>query len=207
MIIPFRKNTQQIKSIATHIPDNDDNSSIIDIFSFLLKERVIFLSQEITPDLSNLIISQLLWLDSISSEEIKIYINSPGGSVYDGLAIYDVMQSIESPISTVAVGLAASMAAIILLSGTKGLRKALPHSRVLLHQPLGWADGQASDIEIANQEIQKTKKELFGIIEKHTQEIPEIIINTCDRDKWLTAEESLTYGKQGIIDSIVQYKK
>ena len=172
-----------------------------DIFSRLLRERIIFLGTQIDDMVANLVVAQLLYLDSVDSgKDISIYINSPGGSVTAGLAIYDTMQHIRADVSTICLGQAASMGAFLLSSGTKGKRLALPHSRVLIHQPLGGAQGQATDIEIQAQEILRIKKTLNEILASNTgQDIAKIEKDT-DRDYIMTPEEALTYG---MIDKVI----
>lgn len=173
-----------------------------DIYSRLLKDRIVFLGDEVTDHLANSIVAQLLFLESDSPDrDINLYINSPGGSVSAGLAIYDTLQYIKCPVSTIAVGMAASMAAVLLASGTKGKRLALPNARVMIHQPLGGARGQASDIEIQAREILKTRKLLNGILEKHTgQPLSRIEVDT-DRDYYMTADEALAYG---LVDRVIE---
>ena len=170
----------------------------------LLKNRIILLSGEINDNTANVIIAQLLYLDSISNDDISIYINSPGGSVTAGLGIYDTMQLCQCDISTTCTGMAASMAAVLLTAGEKGKRTALPHSRVLIHQPMGGAEGQASDIEIAAREIKKLKGELYDIISKHSGKSIKQIEKDADRDYWMSAEEAVKYG---MIDSILSRTK
>ena len=172
-----------------------------DIYSRLLKDRIIFLGDEIDDTLANSIVAQLLFLESESPDrDISIYINSPGGSVSAGLAIYDTMQFVKCDVSTIVVGMAASMAAVLLAAGTKGKRIALPNSRVMIHQPLGGAQGQASDIEIQAREIVKTKELLNGILVTHTGQPMKRIKTDSDRDFWMSAPESLAYG---IVDKVI----
>ena len=172
-----------------------------DIYSRLLKDRIIFLGDEIDDTLANSIVAQLLFLESESPDrDISIYINSPGGSVSAGLAIYDTMQFVKCDISTIVVGMAASMAAVLLAAGTKGKRIALPNSRVMIHQPLGGAQGQASDIEIQAREIVKTKELLNGILVTHTGQPMKRIKTDSDRDFWMSAPEALAYG---IVDKVI----
>lgn len=166
----------------------------MDVFSKLIQERQIFLGTEIYPDVANIINAQLLYLDSVSDDDITILVNTPGGSVMDGLSIYDTMNYINSDVSTITVGMAASMGSIIASSGTKGKRFILPHSRFLLHQPLGGCKGQASDIEIEYKEIQKMKDELYKILSENTGQEYDKIYKDADRDFWLTADESVEYG-------------
>ena len=172
-----------------------------DIFSRLLKERIIMLSGEVNDDTANLIVAQLLFLESEDPDkDIYLYINSPGGSITSGMAIYDTMQYIRPDVATICTGLAASMGSVLLCAGAQGKRSALEHSRVMIHQPLGGAEGQASDIEIAAREIMKTKKELYTIISKHSKQPIEKVEKDGDRDFWLTALEAKDYG---MIDEIL----
>ena len=173
----------------------------VDVFSYLIRDRIIFLGTEIDTPIANTIIAQLLYLASMSNDRISLYINSPGGSVYAGLAIYDTIQYIKPVVQTVSIGLSASMAAVILAGGEKGMRSALPHSRILIHQPLGEAKGQASEIEITYKQIEIVKKELYEILAKHTGQNIERIRTDADRDYWLTAQEAKDYG---IIDSVYE---
>jgi ATP-dependent Clp protease, protease subunit len=180
------------------------NVTQVDVFSRLMMERVIFLGTEIDDSVSNIIQAQLLYLESIDEESpIQIYINSPGGSVYSGLGIYDTMQYIKPEVSTICTGLAASMAAVLLCAGTKGKRFALPHSRIMIHQPLGGAEGQASDIEITAKEIGKLKNELYEIISKHTGQTVKKVHADSDRDYWMKSIEAKEYG---MIDAILERK-
>ena len=173
-----------------------------DIYSRLLKDRIIFLGSEIIDDVANSIVAQMLFLESEDPEkDISIYINSPGGSVTAGLAIYDTMQYIKPQVSTICVGLAASMAAILLAGGAKGKRLALPNAEVMIHQPLGGARGQASDIEIQAKNIIKTKERMNRILASHTGQDYETIARDTDRDNYMTADEALTYG---LIDKIIE---
>ena len=161
----------------------------------LFKDRVIFLGTQIDDYTANTLQAQLLYLDSVDpGKDISIYINSPGGSVYAGLGIYDTMQFISSDVSTICTGMAASMAAVLLVAGTEGKRAALRHSRVMIHQPLGGAQGQASDIEITAREIQKLKKELYAIISEHSHTDYDKVWADSDRDYWMTSQEALEYG-------------
>ena len=172
-----------------------------DIFSRLLRERIIFLGTQIDDMVANLVVAQLLLLDSENPEkDIMLYINSPGGSVTAGFAIYDTMQHIRADVSTICLGQAASMGAFLLSSGTKGKRMALPHSRVLIHQPLGGAQGQATDIEIQAQEILRIKKSLNEILASNTRQVITKIEKDTDRDYIMTPEEALTYG---MIDKVI----
>ena len=176
-----------------------------DIFSRLLNDRIIMLSDEVNDATASIVIAQLLYLEGQDAEkDISLYINSPGGSVSAGMAIYDTMQYIKPDVATICTGLAASMGSVLLCAGQKGKRTALEHSKVMIHQPLGGAQGQASDIEIAAREILKTKEELYSIIAKHTGKSIKKIEKDGDRDYWLTAKEALEYG---IIDEILVNKK
>ena len=173
-----------------------------DIYSRLLKDRIIFLGSEIVDDVANSIVAQMLFLESEDPDkDINIYINSPGGSVTAGLAIYDTMQYIKPQVSTICVGLAASMAAILLAGGAKGKRLALPNAEVMIHQPLGGARGQASDIEIQAKNIIKTKERMNRILASHTGQDYETVARDTDRDNYMTADEALKYG---LIDKIIE---
>jgi len=178
----------------------------VDVFSKLLDERVIFLSTEVDSDVCNIIKAQMMYLDSISDDDISIYIDSPGGSVYSGLGLLDVMDFVKSDIATVNTGLAASMAAVILCSGKKGKRKALKRSRTMIHQPLGYGGWvqQASDMEIEAKEINSLKKELYEIISDRTSQTYERVYKDGDRDYWMTAQDAKKYG---MIDEIITYRK
>ena len=181
------------------------NVTQMDVFSRLMMDRIIFLGTEINDYTANTIQAQLLYLDSVdSSKEISIYLNSPGGSVTAGLGIYDTMQFVSSPIATICTGVAASMAAVLLVSGQEGKRSALPHSRVMIHQPLGGVQGQASDIEITAREIQKFKKELYTIIADHSHTPFDKVWADSDRDYWMTAQEAKEYG---MIDQVLEKRK
>ncbi|MBP3848314.1 MAG: ATP-dependent Clp endopeptidase proteolytic subunit ClpP [Pyramidobacter sp.] len=172
-----------------------------DIYSRLLKDRIIFIGDEIDDTLANSVVAQLLFLESESPDrDISIYINSPGGSVSAGLAIYDTMQFVKCDVSTIVVGMAASMAAVLLAAGAKGKRIALPNSRVMIHQPLGGARGQASDIEIQAREIIKTKETLNGILVSHTGQSMKKVKADSNRDFWMSAPEALAYG---IVDKVI----
>jgi ATP-dependent Clp protease, protease subunit len=171
------------------------NVTQMDVFSRLMMDRIIFLGMPIDDYVANVIQAQLLYLDSADpGKDISIYINSPGGSVYAGLGIYDTMQFISSKVATICTGMAASMAAVLLVAGSQGKRSALKHSRVMIHQPMGGAQGQASDIEITAREIQKLKKELYTIIADHSGSTYERIEKDSDRDYWMTATEAKEYG-------------
>ncbi len=184
------------------IEERQLNVAQMDVFSRLMMDRIIFLGCPINDEVANIIQAQLLFLDSNGYDsDISLYINSPGGSVYDGLGIYDTMQTIGSDIHTICTGMAASMASVLLAAGTAGKRSALTHSRVMIHQPLGGAEGQASDIEITAREILKLKHELYQILSDHTGKDIDIIRRDADRDFWMTSQEALEYG---MIDQIVK---
>lgn len=189
----------------TIIEERQLNVAQMDVFSRLMMDRIIFLGTQVDDYTANVIQAQLLYLDSADpGKDISIYLNSPGGSVYAGLGIYDTMQYINSNVSTICTGMAASMAAVLLVAGTTGKRFALKHSRVMIHQPMGGAQGQASDIEITAREIQKLKKELYTIIAEHSNNPFERIEKDSDRDYWMTANEALEYG---MIDSVLTRTK
>ena len=180
------------------------NVTQMDVFSRLMMDRIIFLGTEVNDYTANVIQAQLLYLDSVDSErDISIYLNTPGGSVYAGLGIYDTMQFISSRVGTICTGMAASMGAVLLVAGEKGMRAALPHSRVMIHQPLGGIQGQASDIEITAREILKLKDELYQIISNHSGQTMDKIRQDADRDYWMTANEALEYG---MIDKVYTKK-
>jgi ATP-dependent Clp protease protease subunit len=186
----------------TIIEERQLNVAQMDVFSRLMMDRIIFLGTQVDDYAANVIQAQLLYLDSADhGKDIYIYINSPGGSVYAGYGIYDTMQYIGCDIHTICTGMAASMAAVLLVAGTKGKRTALPHSRVMIHQPLGGAQGQASDIEITAREIVKIKKEIYTIISDHSGQPYEKVVLDGDRDFWMTAEEAREYG---MIDSVLK---
>ena len=177
------------------------NVAQMDVFSRLMMDRIIFLGTEVNDYTANVIQAQLLYLDSSDpGKDVSIYINSPGGSVYAGLGIYDTMQYISSDVSTICTGMAASMAAVLLVAGEKGKRFALRHSRVMIHQPMGGAQGQASDIEITAREIKKLKHELYTIIADHSGQPFDRVEKDSDRDYWMTADEAKEYG---MIDSVL----
>ncbi len=181
------------------------NVTQMDVFSRLMMDRIIFLGTEVNDYTANVIQAQLLYLDSVDSDrDISIYLNTPGGSVYAGLGIYDTMQFVKSKVSTICTGMAASMGAVLLVAGEKGMRAALPHSRVMIHQPLGGIQGQASDIEITAREILKLKDELYQIISDHSGQAMEKIRQDADRDYWMTAKEALEYG---MIDKVYSREK
>ena len=183
------------------IEERQMNIAIFDVFSRLMMDRIIFLGVPINDYVANIIQAQLLFLESADSErEIRIYLNTPGGSVYAGLGIYDTMQYIRPDVSTICTGMAASMGAVLLTAGASGKRTALKHSRVMIHQPLGGASGQASDIEITAKEIQKLKKELYEIIANHSGTDYKKVWKDGDRDYWMTAEEAKSYG---MIDEVL----
>ena len=185
----------------TIIEERPMNVAQMDVFSRLMMDRIIFLGTQINDYTANVIQAQLLFLDSSEpGKDISIYINSPGGSVYAGYGIYDTMQFIESDVSTICTGMAASMASVLLVAGTEGKRFALPHSRVMIHQPLGGMQGQASDLEIAAREILKVKEELYTILSKHSGQPYEAIQRDSDRDYWMTAPEAKAYG---MVDEIL----
>lgn len=189
----------------TIIEERQLNIATMDVFSRLMMDRIIFLGVPIDDYVANIIQAQLLFLESVdASKDIQIYLNTPGGSVYAGLGIYDTMQYIAPDIATICTGMAASMGAILLCAGTKGKRTALKHSRILIHQPMGGASGQASDIEITAKEIQKIKKELYEIIAAHTDQTYKKIWRDGDRDFWMTSEEAKEYG---MIDEILVKNK
>lgn len=181
------------------------NVTQLDVFSRLMMDRIIFLGTQIDDYTANTLQAQLLYLDSVDNgKDISIYVNSPGGVVTAGLGIYDTMQFISSDVATICTGMAASMAAVLLVSGTEGKRSALPHSRVMIHQPLGGVQGQASDIEIEAREIMKMKKELYTIISNHSHQTYDKVWQDSDRNYWMTAEEAKEYG---MIDTVLTRKK
>ena len=185
----------------TIIEERQLNVATMDVFSRLMMDRIIFLGAPIYDDAANIIQAQLLFLESVDpSKDIQIYINSPGGSVSAGLGIYDTMQLISCDVATICTGLAASMGAVLLTAGAEGKRSALPHSRVMIHQPLGGAQGQASDIEITAREIIKTKRELYEILSAHTGVDIAKIEQDADRDYWMTSYEARDYG---LIDQVL----
>jgi ATP-dependent Clp protease, protease subunit len=183
------------------IEERPMNMAIMDVFSRLMMDRIIFLGTGIDDYVGNIITAQLLFLESLDAQkDIQIYLNSPGGSVYAGLGIYDTMQYVRPDVATICVGMAASMGAVLLCAGTEGKRTALKHSRVMIHQPLGGASGQASDIEITAKEIQKLKKELYDIISTHSGKTYDQVWADSDRDYWMTANEAKEYG---MIDEVL----
>lgn len=179
---------------------SSDGERVYDIYSRLLQDRIIILSGEIDDNISNSVVSQLLYLDSVNNDNISIYINSPGGSITAGMAIYDTMNFVKSKVSTICIGMSASMAAFLLSSGEKGLRFALPNSEVMIHQPLGGASGQATEIKIAAERILKLKSKLNKILSQNTGKPLKEIENDTERDYFLDAKEALNYG---LIDKII----
>lgn len=191
--------------VPTVVEQTGAGERAYDIYSRLLKERIIFIGSEIDDYMASSIIAQLLFLQSEDpKKDINIYINSPGGVVSSGLAIYDTMQIVTPDISTICVGMAASMAQVLLCGGTKGKRFALPNSRIMMHQPMGGTRGQTTDIEIYTKEMLRTRDTLFGIIAEHTGKTIEQISRDAERDNYMTAEEAIAYG---ICDKIIEKKK
>jgi ATP-dependent Clp protease protease subunit len=202
--LKFDKYTSIVNDYITPyiIEERPMNITQLDVFSRLMKDRIIFLGVPIYDDVSNIIQAQLLFLESQDAErDIQIYINSPGGSVYAGLGIYDTMQYLNPDISTICTGMAASMAAVLLCAGAEKKRFALPHARVMIHQPMGGTQGQASDIEIEAREIQKLKKELYEIIAHHSGKSYEKVWEDSDRNYWMIAQEAQEYG---MIDEVLK---
>jgi ATP-dependent Clp protease protease subunit len=193
-------------SKKSNLTSFDASGLPLDVFSKLLDERIIFLSTEVDSDVCNIIKAQMMYLDSLSDDDISIYIDSPGGSVYSGLGLLDVMDFVNCDISTVNTGLAASMAAVILCSGKKGKRRALKRSRTMIHQPLGYGGWvqQASDMEIEAKEINSLKKELYEIISDRTNQSYDRVYKDGDRDYWMTAQDAKKYG---MIDEIITHRK
>ena len=188
----------------TIIEERKLNVASMDVFSRLMMDRIIFLGVPIDDDVANIIQAQLLFLASTDpGADISLYINTPGGQVTSGLAIYDTMQLVEPDVATICTGMAASMGSVLLCAGAKGKRSCLPHSKVLIHQPLGGAQGQASDIMIAAKEIEKTRKELYDIISEHSGQPYEKVFADAHRDYWMTAQEALEYG---MVDEILSKK-
>ncbi|MCH2034411.1 MAG: ATP-dependent Clp endopeptidase proteolytic subunit ClpP [Tenacibaculum sp.] len=186
------------------IEERQLNVAIFDVFSRLMMDRIIFLGTGINDQVANIIQAQLLFLESVdANKDISIYINSPGGGVYAGLGIYDTMQFIKPDVATICTGMAASMGAVLMCAGEKGKRSALPHSRIMIHQPLGGAQGQASDMEITVKEIGKLKKELYDIISKHSGQPYDKVHEDSDRDYWMKADEAKAYG---MIDEVLSRK-
>ena len=196
----FRAHSQGYVS-PTIIEERQLNVAAMDVFSRLMMDRIIFLGAPIYDDAANIIQAQLLFLESVDAEkDVQLYINSPGGSVSAGLGIYDTMQLVSCDVATICTGMAASMGAVLLTAGAQGKRSALPHSRVMIHQPLGGVQGQASDIEITAREIAKTKRELYEILSEHSGVNIDRIAADADRDYWLTAAEAKEYG---LIDKVL----
>ena len=190
--------------VPTVLERTHEGERAYDIYSRLLKDRIIFLGSAINDQVANSIIAQLLFLEKENpKKDIIMYIQSPGGHVTAGLAIYDTMQYIRPDVSTVCIGLAASMGAVLLTAGAKGKRFALPHAEVMIHQPLGGVEGQASDIQIHAQHIIKTKERLNGILAKHSGAPMKMVEKDTDRDNFLSAEEAKAYGKKGLIDAVI----
>ena len=189
----------------TIIEERQLNVATMDVFSRLMMDRIIFLGAPIYDDAANIIQAQLLFLESVDPEkDIQIYVNSPGGSVSAGLGIYDTMQVVSPDVATICTGMAASMGAVLLAAGAAGKRSALPHSRVMIHQPLGGTQGQASDIEITAREILRTKRELYDILSLHTGQTVKKIERDADRDYWLSSEEAKAYG---LIDEVLSKRE
>lgn len=187
--------------IPTIIEKNEMGERAYDIYSRLLKDRIVILNGEINDNTANVVVAQLLYLDSLNHDDISLYINSPGGSITSGMAIYDTMNFIKSDVSTICVGMAASMAAFLLAVGEKGKRFILPNAEVMIHQPLGGVQGQATEIKIAAERILKLKKKLNNILSKRTGKDIEIINNDTERDYFMDSEEALNYG---IVDKILK---
>lgn len=204
--LTYHRYSSAINSYITPniIEERQLNVASMDVFSRLMMDRIIFLGVPIDDDVANIIQAQLLFLETTDNDrDISIYLNSPGGSVYAGLGIYDTMQLVRPDVCTICTGMAASMAAVLMTAGAKGKRSALPHSRIMIHQPMGGAQGQASDIEITAQEIQKLKKELYEIIAYHSGQPYDKVWADSDRDFWMTAAEAKEYG---MIDEILERK-
>jgi ATP-dependent Clp protease protease subunit len=183
------------------IEERPMNIAVMDVYSRLMMDRIIFLGYPINDEVANIVTAQMLFLESTDrTRDIQMYINSPGGSVYSGLGVYDTMQYITPDVSTICIGMAASMAQVLLCAGTKGKRTALRHSRIMMHQPSGAIGGQASDIEITVNEIRKIKKNLYEIIANHTGKTLKQVEKDCDRDYWLTSEEAKEYG---LVDEVL----
>ena len=183
------------------IEERPMNIAVMDVYSRLMMDRIIFLGYPINDEVANIVTAQLLFLESTDrTRDIQMYINSPGGSVYSGLGVYDTMQYISPDVSTICIGMAASMAAILLTAGTKGKRTALKHSRIMLHQPSGSIGGQASDIEITVNEIKKIKKNLYDVLSFHTGKSVKQVEKDCERDYWLTSQEGKDYG---LVDEVL----
>ena len=183
------------------IEERPMNVAVMDVYSRLMMDRIIFLGYPLNDEVANIITAQMLFLESTDRHrDIQMYINCPGGSVYSGLGVYDTMQYITPDVSTICIGMAASMAAVLMCAGTKGKRTALKHARVMMHQPSGAIGGQASDIEITVNEIKKIKRELYEIISYHTGKPPKQVEKDCDRDFWMTSTESKEYG---LVDEVL----
>ncbi|MCR9181392.1 MAG: ATP-dependent Clp endopeptidase proteolytic subunit ClpP [Flavobacteriaceae bacterium] len=197
---------QIISSMTPYIIEERQlNVAQMDVFSRLMMDRIIFMGTQVNDQVANIIQAQLLFLESTdASKDIQIYINSPGGGVYAGLGIYDTMQFIKPDVATICTGMAASMGAVLLCAGEKGKRSALPHSRIMIHQPMGGAQGQASDIEITAREIMTLKEELYNIIAKHSGQTYDKVYEDSDRDYWMKADKALEYG---MIDEILTREK
>lgn len=197
-------NGDKMNLVPTVIEKEINGERSYDIYSRLLKDRIIILNGEIDDNTANIVVAQLLYLDSLNNENISLYINSPGGSITSGMAIFDTMNFIKSKVSTICIGMAASMAAFLLSSGEKGQRMALPNSEIMIHQPLGGAQGQATEIKIAAERILKLKNKLNNILAKNTEQTLEKIELDTERDYFLSAKEAKNYG---IIDKIIENKK
>ena len=196
---------EQIENMTRSvIEERSSNFREIDVFSRLIMDRIIFLGMPVDDNIANIIVAQLLFLESVDSKkDVRLYINSPGGSVYPGLGIYDTMQYISPDVHTICTGLAASMAAVLLAGGAPKKRSALPHARILIHQPLGGAQGQASDMEITIKQMLEVKKDLYQILSKHTGKTPAILEKDGDRDYWMRSHEAKEYG---MIDEVLEKK-
>jgi ATP-dependent Clp protease protease subunit len=192
----------QITNLTPNIiEERPMNIAVMDVYSRLMMDRIIFMGYPINDEVANIVTAQLLFLESTDrTRDIQMYINSPGGSVYSGLGVYDTMQYITPDVSTICIGMAASMAAVLLCAGTKGKRTALKHARVMLHQPSGAIGGQASDIEITVNEIKKIKKNLYDVISNHTGKTNKQVEKDCERDYWLTSTEAKEYG---LVDEVL----
>ena len=194
--------SQYVSYISPNIlEERDIKGHTMDVFNRLLMDRIIFLGVPINADVANIIQAQLLYLDSVSDKDINLYLNTPGGEVISGLAIYDTMQLIKSDVATTCAGMAASMGSILLCGGTKGKRNILPHSKVMIHQPLGGVSGQASDILIEAKEIEKCREELYRIISTNCDQPYDKVFVDADRNYWMTADEALAYG---MVDNIIK---
>ena len=200
--LTFDKYVERVESMTRAvIEERPTNFREIDVFSRLIMDRIIFLGMTVEENISNIITAQLLFLESTDSKkDILLYINSPGGSVYAGLGIYDTMQYVSPDVATICTGMAASMGAVVLSGGTKGKRSALKHSRIMIHQPSGGMQGQASDMEITLKQMQELRKDLYNILSHHTGKSYEQIQKDSDRDKWMRAAEAKDYG---IIDEVL----